>query len=464
MKVWDTRTGAVLLDLKGHEGAVLNVAFSPDMARILSSDATTTKVWDARTGNALTEFSANGAFAKVWDAGTGKELPLKPSTGPSERISPDGRLFAHVVAGASHVTLFTLKPDEEELAYRRLHTQPNLWRYRAGYEAAQAARDDFAARFYLKLLLEHLPPADRPALEAKADLDSLAPLSELVQEYRQAGKQDQALPLLIKIVTVKKARLGPQDPGTLNSVNELGVLYWQLRQYDKSIPVFEDLVKIREVKHGRDHLETLIAVANLGVNCRDAGRLKEAIALLEEAHRAAKKYRELRWVTGELLATYAKAGEKAKIAELIQEEVTEARKTFLPNRPELLASRLAQLGLILLEQKKWDEAEPIIREALTIREKTEPDAWQTFNSRSQLGGALLGQTKYAEAEPLLLKGYEGMKQREQTIPPEGNPRISEALDRLIDLYTATDKPDEVKKWRAERAKYPDVPPPPRDRK
>jgi hypothetical protein len=58
-----------------------------------------------------------------------------------------------------------------------------------------------------------------------------------------------------------------------------------------------------------------------------------------------------------------------------------------------------------------------------------------------------------DAEPLLLTGYEGMKQRETTIPEQGNTRIPEALDRLIELYTATDKPDEVKKWQAERAKY-----------
>jgi len=69
---------------------------------------------------------------------------------------------------------------------------------------------------------------------------------------------------------------------------------------------------------------------------------------------------------------------------------------------------------------------------------------------------MLGQKKYADAEPLLVKGYEGMKQREKTIPPlgGGNLRILEALDRLIALSTATNKPDEVKKWRAERAKYP----------
>jgi eukaryotic-like serine/threonine-protein kinase len=54
-----------------------------------------------------------------------------------------------------------------------------------------------------------------------------------------------------------------------------------------------------------------------------------------------------------------------------------------------------------------------------------------------------------------LKGYEGMKQREKSIPAQGRTRISEALDALIELYTATNKPDEVKKWQAERAKYPE---------
>ena len=34
------------------------------------------------------------------------------------------------------------------------------------------------------------------------------------------------------------------------------------------------------------------------------------------------------------------------------------------------------------------------------------------------------------------------------------PAILEALDRPIDLSTATNKPDDVKTWQAERAKYP----------
>jgi serine/threonine-protein kinase len=47
-----------------------------------------------------------------------------------------------------------------------------------------------------------------------------------------------------------------------------------------------------------------------------------------------------------------------------------------------------------------------------------------------------------------------MKRTEASIPKGSEIRLPEALDRLIELCTATNKADEVKKWRAERAKYP----------
>lgn len=66
------------------------------------------------------------------------------------------------------------------------------------------------------------------------------------------------------------------------------------------------------------------------------------------------------------------------------------------------AGKLAQMGLRLLQQQRWAEAEILICQSLAIRERMQPGAWTTFNAQSLLGGVLLGQKKYAEAEPLLL--------------------------------------------------------------
>jgi tetratricopeptide (TPR) repeat protein len=290
-------------------------------------------------------------------------------------------------------------------------------------------------------------------------------MNNLAKAYQDAGKEDLALPLFEEILALTKKKQGAEHPDTLTCMSDLAVAYWQLKRLDRSIPLFEEALKLSEKKLGRQHPETLRAVTNLGVNYKDAGRLKEALPLLEEAYRAGTKHPQLRWVVSPLFEAHARAGNTTEAAKLIDEALADARKELPRNSPQL-AGMLAQFGLTRLELKEFAVAEPLLRECLAIREKSQPDAWTTFNTQSTLGGALLGQKKYAEAAPLLLKGYEGMKAREKTIPQVGGGelRIPEALDRLIELYTATDKPDEVKRWRAERAKYPTVAPPPREKK
>ena len=101
----------------------------------------------------------------------------------------------------------------------------------------------------------------------------------------------------------------------------------------------------------------------------------------------------------------------------------------------------------MLNAGRFADAEPILNEGLTLREMAMPDSWQTFNTQSLLGGALAGQKKYADAEPLLLAGYRGMIQRETTISQSFRAsRLTEALQRLVDLYTAWAKPDEAAMW------------------
>ena len=67
-------------------------------------------------------------------------------------------------------------------------------------------------------------------------------------------------------------------------------------------------------------------------------------------------------------------------------------------------------------------AETYLRECLTIREKKLPG----------LGVALVGQKN---------PGAPGK------FPPAAKTRLSEAIRRMVDLYTASDKPEEAEVWR-----------------
>ncbi len=278
--------------------------------------------------------------------------------------------------------------------------------------------------------------------------DTLTALDNLAGAYRAAGKFREAIALYERVRDARIARLGPDHPDTLATLNDLAVAYWSVNQLDKSVPLFEDVLKRQEARLGRQHPQTQLTVANLGVNYKDAGRLGAAIPLLEEAFLSSGRPPKLTWVGDQLLLAYAEAGRSADVAALVRDLLADARKTAPKDSPQL-ARALATSGHALLQVKAYAQAEPLLRERVAIGEKTQPDHWATFSTKSMLGGALLGQKKYAEAEPLLVASYEGLKRREATMPPQGPILLTQGLERLVQLYEATNKPDEASRWRQE---------------
>jgi tetratricopeptide (TPR) repeat protein len=331
----------------------------------------------------------------------------------------------------------TLKFEKEKLGRDHLGTLATMAYLGLNYKDAGRLKEAIS-------LLEE-------AYKAAKKHPTLAPAGPaLLDAYAKAGEKVKFAQLLKEQLADARAlpKDSPQLAGLLKGMSSIAVTCWEAKQLDRSIPLFEGILKVQEEKFGRDDSNTLRMVANLGINYKDAGRLKEAIPLLEQTHKAAKKDPALALTGPALLEAYAKAGEHAKLAILLEGQLAEARKTLPRDSPQL-AGMLAQLGLSLLEQEKWSEAEPVLRECLTIREKTQPDAWMTFNTQSMLGGALLGQKKYADAEPLLLAGYEGMKKRQAKIPLPAKARLVEAAERLVHLYEALGKKGDVVKWREE---------------
>src|SRR5262249_52899030 len=112
-----------------------------------------------------------------------------------------------------------------------------------------------------------------------------------------------------------------------------------------------------------------------------------------------------------------------------------------------LARTLGDLGYWLTIDSRAEEAEPLLRECVAIREKVLPtDHWQVLSARSLLGGCLAAQGKFAEAEPLLLAGCQGLTQL-QGAPVKP---VAKAFDRVIELYEKWGKPEQAEAWRKKR--------------
>jgi hypothetical protein len=156
-----------------------------------------------------------------------------------------------------------------------------------------------------------------------------------------------------------------------------------------------------------------------------------------------------------LADAYESLDRRAEAEALRRGTLARRRQTVHPHST-LLADDLTGLGRNLLKQSRWSGAEPLLREALTIREKATPDDWSRYDAMNLLGGTLLGQAKYAEAEPLLIEGYQGLKARAAKIPAPSKPRFQEAAERVVRLYEAWNKPDQAAAWKAKLG-MPDLP-------
>jgi tetratricopeptide (TPR) repeat protein len=180
-----------------------------------------------------------------------------------------------------------------------------------------------------------------------------------------------------------------------------------------------------------------LAYLNLGEPSQAVGEYERALALREAMQRANDP--ETAECRNQLAVAYRLAGRAGEGGRLFDRSPDSASR----------ADALAVRGATLLLQKQPEEAALKLRECLTIREKLQPDDWRTFDAKSVLGEALLDQHKFAEAEPLLVSGYEGMNQRRDKVPPEGREHVTKALERLVKLYEAWGKNDELMKWRIE---------------
>jgi len=180
-----------------------------------------------------------------------------------------------------------------------------------------------------------------------------------------------------------------------------------------------------------------LAYVNLGQPARAVSQYERALALREA-------------IQGSGQAETAACRNQLAIANRLAGRVDEAGRLFDRNADSTShADALTVRGSMLLLEKKPVEAELQLRQSLAIRQKRQPESWETFDTESTLGEALADQKKFAEAEPMLVSGYEGLKRLESKIPAREKLRLTNALERLVTFYEAWGQKDKAAKWRVE---------------
>lgn len=448
VKLWDPSHGTALASMQGHQTYLLHVAWSADGKRLASSSSDHfVIVWDPEAGKKLATMSGHNDFVdsvvwspdgtrlasagidntvRLWDPNTGEEtFVLRGNTGMFHDVSwhPDGAQLAAASSDGQIWIWDATRGFEHDKTARAL---PFVDRMISAKPASDVERLRFA-----QLAYDH----KKFTLAAQLWAEALAKNPKLFDDIRTQHRFNAARASCL--AAAGKSRDEPPLDDAAKAKLRAQALDW----------LNAELTGWRMLLEATTPEDRELGLMKLSGWKRDAGfagiRDAEALAKLPATERAALTQL---WTD---VAAFYKSEHAASLASL-QEKLTEARKTPPADSTDL-AYLISRISRVNLEQEQWVEAETMLRECLSIREKALPDSWLTFNTISSLGGALLGQKKYAEAEPLLLKGYKGMKEREAAIPPAGKERLIEALERLIEFYVVTDKPDEVKRWRAEQA-------------
>ncbi len=254
---------------------------------------------------------------------------------------------------------------------------------------AAAAKKDPTIRELLDRAAEELSEAKIEANFPEQPLLQAEILRTVGDAYRGVGESERAIGFLQRSLKLMKAKLGPEHPDTLATMNDLAWAYKVAGKPDLALPLFEETLKLRKAKLGPDHPDTLGSMNNLALAYQAAGKLDLALPLFEETLKLRKaklgpEHPDTLRSMNNLAGAYLPAG-KLDLALPLFEETLKLRKAKLgPEHPQTLGS-MNNLALAYQAAGKLDLALPLLEETLKLtKAKLGPEHPQTLQAKNNL--------------------------------------------------------------------------------
>jgi eukaryotic-like serine/threonine-protein kinase len=298
--------------------------------------------------------------------------------------------------------------------------------------------------FRLELAARTRAGADNPrALSVRNNLGAL-----LLARRKLTDAEDMLRPAFES----SRRTLGADHPLSLRSANNLAAVWTEQNKTKDAVRLYGEILEIRGETGVRVSAETLRTRSNLAMLLVRMGQPDKA-----EAHfRAILAWHGENRPAGDLDRTRAEIGlagvlgDQRKFAEaepILKRALARLRENPAPLHPETLSCQTTY-ARVLVENGKPELAIPLLNEVIRERSRVLPiGSWQIASPRSILGAAHTALGKYSEAEPLLVEGFEALLASPDA-PPQ---RTADALERVVRLYETWNRPDKAEAYRARRA-------------
>jgi tetratricopeptide (TPR) repeat protein len=262
------------------------------------------------------------------------------------------------------------------------------------------------------------------------------------------GNSAAAEALFRQTLALRLEHFGPEHPTTVIAMNNLGVALEQQGKLEEAKHYLSQSLELHRKLYGEQNNNYIAALRAYGRLLRHMGNLNEAESTLREAavrqEQATGPDHELAGYTRANLAVVLLDKGDAAGAERESREALRIYAKHYSNDHLYVAAAQRVLGLALVSEHKFKEAEPLLRSAIATQQKnlSDPKSPQLALSQAALGELKLAEGAYDQAEPLLLGQYPILLQT-QGARDGSTKRLKLAIERL---YRETGRADQVEAW------------------
>ncbi|MGF2040337.1 MAG: tetratricopeptide repeat protein [Nostoc sp. CmiVER01] len=308
-------------------------------------------------------------------------------------------------------------------------TLTNIYKQRLNRGEAQDYQQE------LDLAIKYIYKALELQKELGLEEDVATSYNNLASLYESQGRYNEAEPLFIQALALRRQLLGDEHPDVATSLNNLALLYASQGRYSEAEPLYIQVLALLRQLLGDEHPDVATSLNNLASLYDSQGRYSEAELLYIQALALRRQllgdeHPSVATSLNNLALLYASQGRDSEAEPLYIRALALLRQLLGDEHPSV-ATSLNNLASLYNSQGRYSEAELLYIQALALLRQLlgdeHPDVATSLNNLAYFYDS---QGRYSEAEPLFIQA---LALRRQLLGDE-HPDVAQSLNNLAGLY------------------------------